>query len=282
MYKIIIWGAGTTGQYLFDILHFDHDILMFIDISPELQGKMKMGKPIVAPQEALKCNFDYIIIANIYGQEIYPILNTYNIAKEKILNFVDNPVFDSLFEQYPDLRLDTLSTLSTIITNRNLSGAVAELGVYKGDFAKYINLAFPNKTFYLFDTFSGFDPRDIQSESHFSNAKENDYKNEDIVIVLNKMKYSEKCIIKAGYFPESSQGLEEEFCFVNLDADLYTPILNGLEYFYPRLVQGGYILVHDYTNPIFTGVKQAVHEYCFANNVPFTSINVCGCALILK
>lgn len=75
------------------------------------------------------------------------------------------------------------------------------------------------------------------------------------------MKYPERCIFKAGYFPETASGIEEEFCFVNLDLDLYQPTLEGLRWFEDRMVSGGVILIHDYFADNFRGVRQAVDEY---------------------
>jgi len=63
--------------------------------------------------------------------------------------------------QYLDyIRLATLELISNQISKKNLSGNVAEVGVYKGKFAKYINQYFPSKKIYLFDTFEGFDEKD--------------------------------------------------------------------------------------------------------------------------
>ena len=55
--------------------------------------------------------------------------------------------------------------------------------------------------------------------------------------------------------------MEESYCFVNLDFDLYQPTLAGLEYFYPRMVKSGIILVHDYFSRVYKGVKQAIFEF---------------------
>jgi hypothetical protein len=68
-------------------------------------------------------------------------------------------------------------------------------------------------------------------------------------------------IIRKGYFPETTQGIDENFCFVNLDFDLYQPTLSGLEFFYPHMVEGGVILVHDYFSGACRGVKEAVQEF---------------------
>lgn len=53
--------------------------------------------------------------------------------------------------------------------------------------------------------------------------------------VLKKLLWGDLAIIKQGYFPESLDGLEDEFAFVHIDCDLQKPIQAGLEYFYPRL-----------------------------------------------
>jgi hypothetical protein len=80
-------------------------------------------------------------------------------------------------------------------------------------------------------------------------------------MVLGKLPHPENAVIKKGYFPETAAGLEDTFCFVNLDFDLYMPILAGLEYFFPRMVSGGIILVHDYFSEIYKGAKRAVNDF---------------------
>ena len=47
------------------------------------------------------------------------------------------------------IRLSTLELISFEIKKRNLVGNVAELGVYKGKFARYINQFFPDRKLYL-------------------------------------------------------------------------------------------------------------------------------------
>jgi len=69
-----------------------------------------------------------------------------------------------------------------------------------------------------------------------------------------------------GFFPDAAQGRipeDERFSFVHLDVDLYEGTLKSLEYFYPRLLPGAAVVVHDYS--VLTGVEQAVHEFCDAH-----------------
>jgi hypothetical protein len=51
------------------------------------------------------------------------------------------------------------------LDERGTPGALAELGVYKGNSAKILHLASPMRKLYLFDTFEGFDARDVNTES---------------------------------------------------------------------------------------------------------------------
>jgi len=75
------------------------------------------------------------------------------------------------------------------------------------------------------------------------------------------MIYPDNIEIHKGYFPESATGVEDTFCFVNLDFDLYHPILEGLRFFFPRMVRGSVVLVHDYYHAGLLGVRDAVDDY---------------------
>ncbi len=149
------------------------------------------------------------------------------------------------------------------LANETMEYAVAEAGVFQGDFAKFINEYFPNRKFYMFDTFEGFVKNDIsiEIEKNYSTAKVSDYSNTSVELVLGKMKKPEMCIIKKGFFPQTTDGIKENFFFANLDLDLYQPTLLGLKWFEKQMLAGGIILVHDYFAENFTGVRQAVDDY---------------------
>ncbi|HYJ64721.1 MAG TPA: TylF/MycF/NovP-related O-methyltransferase, partial [Parafilimonas sp.] len=75
----------------------------------------------------------------------------------------------------------------------------------------------------------------------------------------------------------------DKFCFVSIDADLYEPILSGLQFFYPKLESKGYIFVHDFNNDLYKGAKKAVIDFCNTNNVGYLPISdSCGTAIIIK
>ncbi len=161
------------------------------------------------------------------------------------------------------VRNTTLELLSLEIKEGKVNGSVAEVGVYQGDFSSLINIHFPSRKLYLFDTFEGFDERDaaFDREKGYSEYQ-HDFKSTNESIALEKMVAPKNVLVKKGWFPESAQGCEEIFfCFVSLDADLFEPIYQGLLWFYPRLTPGGYIMIHDYNNTTYGGAKEAVRKF---------------------
>jgi O-methyltransferase len=69
---------------------------------------------------------------------------------------------------------------------------------------------------------------------------------------------------------------------VSLDADLYDPIYAGLSFFYPRLVKGGYILIHDFNNDNYKGARRAVEQFCSEQNVNFVPLPDSGGSAIIS
>jgi len=80
------------------------------------------------------------------------------------------------------------------------------------------------------------------------------YDNDNLYFAVEAMEpHPEKIVIRQGYFPETAVGMpEEQYALVSLDADLYQPMYEGLQYFYPRMSPGGYIILHDYNSKQYT------------------------------
>ncbi|HTL07529.1 MAG TPA: TylF/MycF/NovP-related O-methyltransferase, partial [Chitinophagaceae bacterium] len=105
------------------------------------------------------------------------------------------------------IRLSTLELVSHEIQTKGLKGNVAELGVYKGKFARYINQYFPERRLYLFDTFEGFDNRDIAKEKSDNFSKgDQDFSDTSVAAVLQLMPFPGQCQPVKGFFPESAKG----------------------------------------------------------------------------
>ncbi|WP_126428713.1 TylF/MycF/NovP-related O-methyltransferase [Brevibacillus marinus] len=276
--SVILFGAGDGGLSASYHLVQQFEIIAFVDNDPRKHGKELLSKPIIPPAELKNYEYDFIIISSIHGDSIYKQLTQeLHVSPDKIIDYYKGLIFDT--------RVAALRQVADEIYDHHIPGSVAELGVYKGDFAKYINQIFYDRKLFLFDTFSGFDERDAQfDQKHkYSDSEIGDFCNTNIDLVLDKMTYKENCIIKKGYFPDTAHDVDDQFCFVSIDVDLYIPIYEGLKFFYPKMVEGGYIFVHDYNSTRFKGVKEAVRTFCKENNAKYFPISdLSGSVVIMR
>ena len=167
-------------------------------------------------------------------------------------------------------KIALLECIAKEIYKNGIKGSVAEAGVFQGGTARFINLLFPDRTFYLFDTFEGFNKKDQDNddERNLFNMKI-DYSQTNEEMVLAKMHFPKKCVVKKGWFPESAKGVDDKFALVRLDMDLYDPIYSGLEFFYPRMEKGGYIVIHDCRSKNFDGARKALLDFCREKNLGY-------------
>ena len=266
--KTIIYGSTDTGRRIYDEVKSSTDVICFVDDNPAMWGGQIAGKEIRSPEEIKEAEFDEVIIGVLtYHMEVLEKLLSYGVPKQKI---------NELYVNIPThARIEALRNVRWLVDEENIQGSVAELGVFRGEFAKEINLLFPDRTLYLFDTFEGFSEQDTNIEvekKYASKDKAGYFANTSEEFVLSQMPHPEKCVIKKGFFPETIYGIEDTFSFVNLDADLYAPTVAGLDFFYSRLNPGGVIFVHDFFSKAFLGVKDAVREFCSREGIPFIPI----------
>lgn len=226
-------------------------------------------------------NKDYKFVESILGKEYANVIRErYHVIRGVEAYgdlFFTKDGFEESYNNTDYVRVKVFELAVKELRKRNIAGAVAEVGVFRGEFAQYINYAFPDKKCYLFDTFEGFDVTEALKEledGNCTNAFVEAYKNTDIGIVLKKMRNLEQIIVKKGYFPSSLNGLEEKFAFVSLDVDFEESIYEGLKYFYPRLTRGGYIFIHDYNSSLF-GVERAVDRYEKEQNQLLCKVPLC-------
>lgn len=260
MKRYIIFGAGNLGSVLAAELSQAGTVIGFVDNNSNLWGTKVDGIPVLGNGEILnEIEYDEIIIAStMHFDEIKQDCIEHGVEESKF----NHEIITRLTVEI-QARVNFLRDFAKI-SPKEENACVAEGGVYQGMFSREINTYFPDRTLYLFDTFEGFDRRDVEVEldEGLSNVKEHYYGETSVELVLNKLPHRDKVVIRRGFFPETLTGLEnEKFIFVNLDFDLYAPILAGLEFFYPRMVEGGVILVHDYFTKFYHGVKKAVEEF---------------------
>lgn len=186
-----------------------------------------------------------------------------HLWEEAVKQNTVSPTLKSLERRYYDkIRFYSMWFQIERIKRENIIGDFAELGVHKGETAKIIYEMSSNQKLHLFDTFEGFNEKDLQHENKKGGQyTTNEFSDTSLDSVKKYILGDARVVYHPGYFPDTAKGLEnEQFSFVHLDADLYLPTLEALKFFYPRLSPGGVIIIHDY-NHIWDGIKKALNEF---------------------
>lgn len=288
---IYVWGTGCGASELIGAGLLPEQITAFVDSFPV--GDTFLGKPVIFPEDLDISDCDLLVVTARQTDAIETRCRQLGIPEETVLYLKNScvltdrnaactracllgeAVLSRLFPRqyritapaqlgHSCLTEDTLqgdyvrlATLELLVRNlQDVPGAAAELGVYKGFFAGCINRLMPERKLYLFDSFQGFQP-----ESGAAPAFQAAHENTAAEIVLAAMPHPETVCLMPGFFPESLHGLEETFCLVSLDVDFAETTLEGLRYFWPRMAEGGYLLIHDWGNPALPGVRLAVAQY---------------------
>lgn len=307
--SVYVWGTGCGAGELIEKGLDLNIISAFVETVPALESFL--GKIVIAPEEIDVDGCELIIVSTRFAQEVRDRCRSLGIADERLFFLKNSCTLNDLNEKnlaptvlgeklYNELRPrqrliseppaltgyieengDYIRLAQLELICRRLAhvpGAAAELGVFRGDFAHHINRLLPDRKLYLFDSFQGFDEKSGAGEA-FQAAHEKT----SAAAVLNRMPHPETVEIRAGFFPASLRGLEERFCLVSLDVDFYDTTLEGLRYFWPRLNEGGYLLLHDWGSLRLDGVAKALESYKkeLGKSVPAVPLCDIGASLVL-
>ncbi len=158
-------------------------------------------------------------------------------------------------------RFYTLALIFDQILKEHLAGDIAELGVYKGNTAYMLAWLArqTGATAYLLDTYEGFSPEDLFGVDADKRMEFADTSLEQVRAFVGNANVR----FVQGFFPDTSDQIppEAEFCLVHIDCDLYAPFKAALNFFYDRLVPGGFLVMHDYASLHWDGAERAVDEF---------------------
>jgi hypothetical protein len=160
--------------------------------------------------------------------------------------------------------LGSALVLALLAATRDADGAAAELGVFRGGNALAVclgNLLLGHRRrYYLIDSFAGF-PELSEHDPAAAAGMFRDTSYEDIRATFSRFPSAR---VLRGNVPEILAELDEpSYSFVYYDCDLHDPARATLDYFWPRLATGGYVLIHDYLpkRDGFDGVRLAVDGF---------------------
>src|SRR5262249_27797559 len=145
----------------------------------------------------------------------------------------------------------------------SLEGHTIECGVYKGGSSAIIAqfIAGTGKKHYLCDSFTGL-PEHTGKDNRHRRGCFGDTALERVQAGLRVLGLEDCTVVKPGWFRDTLPTLSgQTFCFAHIDADMYQSTLECLDFLYPRMTVGGWIVIDDYNCPDCLGAKEAVDVF---------------------
>lgn len=211
---------------------------------------------------------------------------------QKALRFLSNQVdllrpfrrlrFFLLYRKYSDFTMigpiGYVANLEVVNNFRHLKGPIVECGVWRGGMSGGMaQLLGEKRKYYLFDSFEGLpDVQDVDGEAAI--AWQNNKDSEDYLDNCRaEMSFAQNCMamspakdvsIVKGWFSESlpEYDFADEISILRLDGDWYESTMDCLVHLYPKVEEGGVVIIDDYY--VWDGCSRAVHDYLSANKLP--------------
>jgi hypothetical protein len=316
--KLIAWGAGPLLE-IFTKYYPDHGFAFCIDSNHELHGTTLNGMQIVSPEalsneekgkyfiaitafsstaiQSIQCflsDHGYIL-GQDFADLAFLIKDMFKIRAEAAFNKVFS---EEYFVFARAFNLNSLVPLQTTILGnwlllealdktRQLNGAVAEIGAYKGGNAQLLLSAMSlwkdNRRYYVLDSFEGFPDLSGHDPTGMQDSYNYDYKRERI---FNALAGYPLASVYPGFVPQTFSQIPDDskFSLVFYDCDLYQPALDSYAFFWERLLPGGILVIHDNiaTPKGWTGVRLATQEFFNPLGIPYIDFPETTMSIIFK
>lgn len=156
------------------------------------------------------------------------------------------------------------------------SPLIAECGVYRGStllgVANTLRAAGATDWQLVgFDSFEGFPepaPEDALADGSFHpralKGAFADASYESLRARIRALGFEKRVTLVKGYFEETlPQWSDRTFAIVHIDCDLYQSYLTCLEFFYDRMIPGGYMIFdeYDFSAPVYPGAERAIDGF---------------------
>jgi hypothetical protein len=293
---IFLWGAASAGhRAYFRLINagVSREQIRFIDSNFKFIESV-MGLPVESPSTLSRADFtkDVVFISSTIKSQIIASAPSeivkhlkYNheliFSRDVIYKYPD-PFVNYIKENGDALNLDIEEAFNLWdICSRiqTLSGIIVEIGVYKGASLKLMALASNSNSAVRtnligIDTFEGIPNLIGHGDEKFAGYLSD--------VDFEKIRFDmppEVHLIK-GTFPDCMHPQQiDRVKLLHLDVDTYKTTKDGLEYFWPKLPQGGVVCIHDYNSQGCPGVKDAADE--FIASADCTSFEIAESQLLL-
>ncbi len=191
---------------------------------------------------------------------------------------------------HPWLRPRFFHMVQMLKLTAGLPGATADAGCFRGLssflICSYLNrerlgdgsAEYRGQHHQMIDSYEGLSeptaPDGAESKQRWSQKA---FTNTSVEMVLQTMSDFPEVNIVQGWIPVVLADVPEQtYRFVHIDVDLFQPTLDCLQYFYPRMVNGGIIVIDDFgpwRNGKWPGCQEAVRQFSAESSVPFAALD---------
>ncbi|MBO36518.1 MAG: hypothetical protein CL612_01645 [Anaerolineaceae bacterium] len=228
---------------------------------------------------------------------------------QSLTSFEDDGAFHSVYEraQCATQMTETDNSLRRqryFITNQLLRqadlgrGDVCEAGCFRGLsahlFAQHIQELDQQVSFHIFDSFQGLselESVDVPEDWDQRYKRQSDWSTDKIrkqfacslQTVRENLREFDFIHYHEGWIPTRFHEVaDKSFSFVHIDVDLYRPIMESFQFFYPRLIPHGIMVFDDYGSTQFPAAKKAIDECLRKYNNTFFVSTASGVAFLIK
>lgn len=166
-------------------------------------------------------------------------------------------------------------TRDDLIRSLRSDMVVCEIGVFKGEFSKYIYENIKPKELHMIDLFDGM----MCSGDKDGNNIVWVNLDEEFIKLKSYFDHDQNVKIHKGFsFDILNTFIDEYFDLIYIDGDhSYEGVKKDLNIAINKVKKEGYIFGHDYNQTMFPGVVKAVNEFCNENNLEISYITNDGC-----
>jgi O-methyltransferase len=194
---------------------------------------------------------------------------------EKILSFHNIQIDSSIISRE---QIECLITHLLQVVDKNIEGDVVELGCYVGESSKYLTKTLmesgSNKRLYVYDSFDGLP--ELTEWEKSSGWQPGTLKTTEEVLISNfKQNNLPVPNIHKDWFKDiPDYKIPETISFAFLDGDFYNSIYDSLTKVFDKVVEGGYILFHDFRRPDLPGVDAAIKDFLKERGLGYNVVEV--------
>ena len=236
--------------------------------------------------------------ADLYLELMKKVVTATVIAREPdvddprfVTSFLEHYIRGHAFTMTPLARLDNTRRCIEDVLARGVPGDVIETGVWRGGMTIFMRAIFAahgvtDRRVWVADSFQGLPEPDagrfpIEARAHASRTMAEDFKHFSVSEAEVRANFAafglldDQVRFVVGWFKDSLPAAPiDRLSVIRLDGDYYESTLDALTALYDKLSPGGYVIVDDYGEKMWTYCRRAVDDFRKARGIDAPLVRV--------